>query len=234
MRKGSGIRLGLLIAGLLLPVVLAGCSGDAKPAAAEVKPRVVAQGWKLQTLDDVGLALSLPPGWQAFNLDKQTLAATMSEVRKANPSLANVLSSQATALATQGIKFFAVDANSPTLAYGFATNVNVLRQSNEDLGDLDTAMTDAIAEIEKQFGASLDGPILRGKLKSGSGHAVGRLNYNLYMNAPTGDTLGLAIRQYVAAAGGDVYMITCTTLLDYRADYAQTFDTLAESLYFLE
>ena len=40
----------------MLPVVLAGCGGGGtKSAAAQVKPRPVAQGWELHTLDDVDI-----------------------------------------------------------------------------------------------------------------------------------------------------------------------------------
>jgi hypothetical protein len=234
MTLGKAARLAVLLAALVLPVVLVGCGGGGtKSAAAQVKPRPVAQGWELHTLDDVGLALSLPPGWQAIDMDKDALAATIDELRKANPAIADALSGQVTSMAMQGIKFYAMDMGAPSLAYGFATNLNVIREGNASLGKLDDAMNEAIAEVEKQFGGSLDGPVLRGKLKSASGHEVGRLSYDVFLNVPGGASVALAITQYVAAAGGDVYIVTYTTLMDNRGDYASTFEAIAEGLYFL-
>ncbi|HET9496217.1 MAG TPA: hypothetical protein VFR15_18470 [Chloroflexia bacterium] len=234
MRVRMAVRHAVFLAALVLPVVLAGCGGATKQAAAQVKPRPVAVGWELHTLDDVGVALSLPPGWQAFNMDKQALTDTIAELRKANPSIANALSSQVTSLAVQGIKFYAADLYSPSLAFGFATNLNIIRDGSTSIDNLDEAMTEAIAEVEKQFAGSLDGPVLRGKLKSGSGHQVGRLSYDVVLNAPGGVSMPLSINQYVASAGGDVYIVTCTTLMANRGDYASTFEAMAEGLYFLE
>ena len=234
MRQSFAARLAILLAVLVLPVVLAGCGGGTRPAAAQVQPRPVAQGWDLHTLEDVGVALSLPPGWQAVDMDKEALAATIEQIRQANPSIADALSGQVTSMAMQGIKFYAMDMDSPSLAYGFATNINIIREDSASFGNLDDAMSEAIAEVEKQFGGSLDGPVMRGKLKSGSGHQVGRLSYDVYLNVPGGASMALSITQYVAAAGGGVYIITCTTLMDNRGDYASTFEAIAEGLYFLE
>ena len=234
MRFRLSARFAVVTAGLVLPVILAGCGGGgSKSAAAQVKPKPVAIGWDLHTLDDVGVALSLPPGWQAFDMDKEMLETTMAELRKANPGIADAMSSQVTSMATQGIKFYAFDMNSPSMAYGFATNVNILRDSSS-LGNLDDAMTEAVGEVEKQFGNALDGPVLRGKLKAGSGHDMGRLSYDVFLNAPSGNSMALSITQYVASAGGDVYIVTCTTLMNNRGDYAQTFEAMAEGLYFLK
>jgi hypothetical protein len=235
MRQRFAGLLAMLLAALVLPVVLAGCGGGStKSAAAQVKPRPVAQGWDLHTLEDVGVALSLPPGWQAVDMDKEALAATIEQIRQANPAIADALSGQVTSMAMQGIKFYAMDMDSPSLAYGFATNLNVIREDSASLGNLDDAMSEAIAEVEKQFAGSLDGPVMRGKLKSGSGHQVGRLSYDVFLNVPGGASMALSITQYVAAAGGGVYIVTCTTLMDNRGDYASTFEAIAEGLYFLE
>jgi len=235
MRPGLTVRLAVVIAAFVFPLAVAGCGGGAaQPAAAQTKPEPVAAGWELSTLVGEGVALSLPPGWKAFDLDKDVLQKTMQELRQANPGIAEMLSGQTIAMASHGVKFFAMDMNAPSLNAGFATNLHIIHQTSTALGDLDTAMSEAIAEAEQQLGDALDGPVLRGKITSGSGHTLGRLNYDFYMNGPGGGTLPLSVSQYITSAGGDVYIITCTTLMDYRADYASTFEAIAGGPYFLK
>jgi hypothetical protein len=198
------------------------------------EPQPVAEGWQLYTLEQEGVALSLPPNWQAIDFDEEAVADNWEKIRAANPDLANSLSEQAAALAMQGIKFYAIDLDSPSLAVGFATNVNIIRHQGVATGDLDSAMTESSAEVKQQFGTLLDGAIRKGKLNAGSGEEVGRLSYDVALSKSDGSPLPMSITQYLGVTDGDVYIITCTMFKEYSDDYAPTFDSMAAGIYFLK
>lgn len=256
MKAKLAAHIPAILTALVVAAMLAGCGGGAPATptsapttpptsepiaeptataeAATNEPQPVADDWTLHTLEEEGVALSLPPGWDAFDLDKEALGDTMEQLRQANPSMADALSGQAEAMAMQGIKFYALDLESPSLADGFATNLNIMHQVDATLGDLDTAMDQSIAEVEGQFGDALNSEIQKGQVTSASGHTLGRLTYDVSLNTPDGKTLPMSMSQYFASAGGGVYIITLTTMADYRGDYFPMFDAIAEGIYFLK
>jgi hypothetical protein len=145
----------LSLALVLVPLVLAGCggsqSGSAPSNVAKAQnivnhdPPRLSEGWTLATVNDEGFAIGLPPGWTEFDLSSADIEAGLSEVRKANPNMANALSSQVAQLAAQGIKLFAVDRNGNFAATGFATNLNVIKDKTPNGADLDSLSSEAVA-----------------------------------------------------------------------------------------
>jgi hypothetical protein len=200
--------------------------------AGEFEP--VAEGWELHTLEDARFALSIPPGWQAFDMDAETLEQGITALKEANPTYGEMLSAQLTSLITQGVEFYALDLDSPSIAQGLAANLNVIRMSVLTKGDVEAMLPLMSAQVKGQLGDTLGGEIELGVVKSGSGHKLGRLTYNSNFNLPDGGAVALHMTQYIAITDGGMYIISCTAPADYEEDYATTFEMIAEGLYFLD
>jgi predicted small secreted protein len=240
MRMHRAIRhcLWLVVAAVLLvacntPGGTGASTTSNKPKAA-VTPRVAGPGWTLFTNKKEGFALSLPSTWQQIELSKETLSQAMSQVRSSNPGMANVLSSQAASMAAQGVKFFGYDMYSPTLALGFATNVNVAKQATLFGGpDLNDTIKEVMKEVKTEFKDSLSGPVTSTRIKTRGGMEIGRINFNITLNMPNGSPMTMALIQYVASGDNGLYLLTCTTTANELPTYSHTFEDIAKSIYLL-
>lgn len=236
------VRLLFVIA--LVPTVLAGCgtasgtksnsdSAAQVPDKPYVAPKPVARDWQLYTFDNDGFAISLPPGWQSFNLTQDDLQTVMNAMSDANPIFGNAMAGQVSNMASQGIKFYAFDLYSASLRMGFANNINVLRMDKPSDVDLNGAVRQSIDELKTQLGGTLDGPILPARLTTIGGEDLARINYDAVLNMPDGTPVTLSLVQYLAVTGSSIFILTCTTTAAQINDYAHTFEEIAQGLYFL-
>jgi hypothetical protein len=232
------VRLLLLI--VLVPLVLAGCgvggSQSGNSAASnkpDVQPKPFAKDWTLYTLENDGIALSLPPGWKEFNLSEEDLKTLVNEMVAANPKFGGSMSSQLAGMAAQGIKFYAFDLYSASLQMGFANNINLLRMERPSDVNLDKAVKESIAELEKQLSGTLDGPILSARLTTVGGDQLRRINYDAFLNMPDGSPLAISLVQYMGVTQDSIFILTGTTTTSQITDYARTFEDIAQSIYLL-
>src|SRR6266566_8064260 len=234
-------RLSIVLA--LVPLVLAGCaggqsgsgsSGNAAQSQTLVnhEPPRLEEGWTLATVQDEGFAIGLPPGWTEFDMGNVNVEAGLSEIRQANPNLANALSEQVTQMAAQGIKLMAFDKYSNFAATGFATNLNIIKEQVPDGADLDSLSGEATAELKKQLQTDVPLQVFKNRLDINSGEAE-RLQYSFSLNGPDGRSFALSVTQYVAIDGTDSYILTYSTTDDQFPLYASAFDKSAKTLTFL-
>lgn len=190
-------------------------------AASELDP-----GWKLCEKESEGFALGLPPTWEQIDMDQATLDASLEAVSKNNPDVADMLKGQARNLLLSGVKFYAFDLAPEAVAEGFATNVNVIKQTLQVAPSMEVYVQINVAQLEKM--PSVIKPLThqRVKLASGTGE---ELRYQLSMQAPTGEELKLAITQLLALKGKSAYVVTCTTRADQQQTYETTFEKISRS-----
>jgi hypothetical protein len=232
-------RLLFLIA--LAPLLFAGCAvseancANSSEASGKtyVEPGVFARDWRLYTLEEDGVALSVPPGWKEFNLSEQDLQTVMNEMAAANPQFGSAMGSQVASMASQGVKFYAFDLWSASLQMGFANNINLLKVDKPCDVTLDKAVKESIAELEEQLSGTLDGPILSARLTTVGGEQVRRINYDAVLNMPDGSPLAISLVQYMLVDDNSLYILTGTTTTSQITDYALTFEQIAQSIYLL-
>lgn len=234
-------RLAYILLALVAPVLLAACGDGTQAAllgpAATPEPTVVpmpfAKGWTLHTLSNEHVAISLPPGWQEFNLTEQDLQSVVGAMMDANPSFGGSMSSQVANMAAQGIKMYAFDANSSSISLGFAENINLVRTEKPSNIDLNAALKETTTGLKEQMGGMIDGPILSMKLTTTSGHELARINYDAVFNVPDGSGMTLSLVQYIAVTNTDMYVLTGTSQKSRFDDYDNIFEGIAQGMYFL-
>jgi len=229
----------LLATLLLVPVVLAGCGTNTPrpPTPTPVlpishEPPALDGGWTLATMQNEGFALALPPGWIEFDLTAGDLQSGFSQMSKANPSMASILSDQIASLAAQGIKLYAVESSGSFQTTGFASNLNVVKEPVPAKTSLDALTQQSLDEMKQQLNIGQDVKFFKNRLNINSGEAE-RVQYSLNMNTPTGKSVAASFSQYIAINGGNAYILTYTTTEDQFAQYSETFDKSAKSLTFL-
>ena len=238
--KKITLRLAYIVLGLLVPAALAGCGGsvavllgpDPTPEPTVV-PQPFSRDWTLHTLKNDHLALSLPPGWMEFNLSEDDLQTVVGGMMDANPTFGGSMSGQIAGMAAQGIKFYAFDKNSSSIASGFAENLNLVRTEKPTEITLDAALKETMTGLKEQLGGMLDGPLMSTRLSTTSGHELARLNYDAVFNMPDGSPMTLSLVQYIAVTNRDLYVLTGTAQVSRFGDYDQIFEGVAQGMYFI-
>jgi hypothetical protein len=183
-------------------------------------------GWPLYEVKAHGFALALPPEWRQFDMNPATFEDMLRQSAESSPELGSLLGGLRQQIAA-GVKFFGVDQ--ATVGTGFATNVNVLSIRLPPGATLETAVADSLALLEGL--QSVAQPVVHERL-SGAEAVRERTRFRLSTTSPAGKPDTLAITQYFAVRGGDVYTVTLTTLADQEAKYAPTFERIGRSFRF--
>jgi hypothetical protein len=159
-------------------------------------------------------------------MDPQTLEASLDAVKEQNPEMASMLEGQARTLVTSGIKFFGFDLSPEATAAGFATNVNVFKQSLGAEASLDFYVQLNVGQLENI--PNVVEPISHQRVNIAAGEAE-QMRYGMEMAAPDGQTVTMALTQYLVVEGKDAYVITLTTRADWAEKYAPIFEQIGQS-----
>jgi hypothetical protein len=184
-------------------------------------------GWPRYELAAEGFAVSLPPDWRQLDLAPEKFQAVYDEMTAKNPEFAPLLRG-VREQAGRGVKFFGFDP--ATAGTGLATNVNVMRQPVPGV-TLDAAVADTLRAMEGL--PDVAKPVAHERLTLRAGECE-RLRYRLTMTAPTGQRATLALTQYVAVSGGNLYVMTMGILPHREAEYAGVFEGVGRSFRILK
>jgi hypothetical protein len=225
-------RQPLALAAIFLLLVAVGCNKRQAPGprgtALQVPTKTAENGWPLYEKPADGFALTLPPGWKQYEMDRKWLEAALKDEGKRDPAMVNLLRGLEAQLA-QGVRFFGIDES--TLPSGFATNANVLKEPFPGIASLDASADLSLRQLDAW--PSIAKPINHARLRIQGGEAE-RLHYVRSMTMPNGQAVNLAITQYLLVHGNDSYTVTLTTLDKSAAKYESTFDQIGQSFRFLD
>lgn len=203
---------------LALPLVLlalAGCGGgDDEPAADEPQQTGAADGFAAYEVESGGFTLSVPEEWKTAKIDEILNEGGLDKIRQEDPELAQ----QVEPFAQPGspVKFVALD---PDVQGGFATNVNVYVEEVPDGVTRDQYFEASLQKLTDAFGAPE-----QERVSLPGGEAV-RVSYEQEIASGR----KVAIVQYILFEEGTGYVLTYSTLPERSAEYADTFETSAES-----
>ena len=201
-----------------------------RPSGAAVTT-TVEPGWTLNRVDTEGYSISLAPKWKRIDVDAQTMDATMATLADQDPSFKSMLTDQARALASKGVKFFAFDLAPEAVGTGFASNVNILRLPLPSKVSLATLAQANVGTIENMD--SVIKPVTQQRVQIGDMDAE-QVTFGLKIKSGSGDTVQLADTQYYVLVDKDLYVLTFTTTGDQAARYAPIFDKMARSFRLLK
>jgi hypothetical protein len=228
------MRRALLLASILVLVGATACRkrGPAvDPSQGTLRPVPKARaesGWPLYEVPAEGFALALPPDWRQFDMNPATFEARFQEMLKKNPELEGMHENLRQQVA-KGIKFFGLHES--TINTGFATNVNVLRLHQPAEAALDMIAADTLRHLEGVPNVSQ--PIEHRRVKMVVGESE-RIRVKMTMQPPRGQTVALAMAQFLFVEGTDAYAVTLTTLSDREAHYMATFEKIGQSFRFIK
>ena len=164
-----------------------------------------------------GFAISLPPSWAEFNLDKKALTQTLNIIKEKNPNIDKNYEALFEKIVEGGyIKFFAYDGNS--LTSGFLTNINVMKEQLKFEISLDVYIELTKAQLEKMLN-----PVTNRRIKTNSGEAE-----VLYYKIITGNQV-VAITQIIAVKGKEAFVVTLSTSESQAEKYSPVFEKIGQS-----
>lgn len=207
-------------------------SQAAPETANRVQPAAVNPDWSRYEYYEKGLAISLPSTWKPQNWDSEAWQAGLDLLVKENGDLAKLLDEQSAVSSDTKLEIIAFDVSPTVLEFGFATNVNVVKQYMLEGMSLDLFTRLAIREIKKTLKPE---EVAREQVQIGNGEAA-LVQYELSMT-PTNsssDPIKLMVVQYLLTNEHTGYIITFTTPASQLNEYASTFEQIAGSFEVLE
>lgn len=171
-----------------------------------------------------GFTVSLPSSWADASADRNRILAESQKLVKTDPELSRIIDGLlAAGAANSALKMFAFDLAPSSLRSGFATNLNVLRESTEkSLAEWRRDSLKALASM-----SFVRKPIWSQTVKLAAGKAV-RIRYRARFNLGTGP-LDVSITQYGLVKPGFAYVLTYTTLPSLEPGYRASFERSARS-----
>lgn len=177
------------------------------------------QEWVRYEKNPDGFAISLPPGWVEFNMDKNFLNRTLETIKQNHPNGEN-LAKMVKQMAQAGyFKFFAYDSR--TISSGFSTNINIIKQlqnpqvSLADYTELSKAQLESMENIIK--------PINNRIINTFSGDGM-FLEYKSIISERH-----LDYTQLLFVKGSDIYIVTLTTNEEQAKNYKLIFEKICQS-----
>lgn len=110
-------------------------------------------GWNRVEVSDRGFAISLPQGWETFDLTSDELSSLMDPVTQ-DPNVAP-FADQITQLLASGGALWAVNVDARSARAGFATNVNVIVQDSGGV-PLDPLVAASVSFMEQTLSTTVE------------------------------------------------------------------------------
>lgn len=211
-----------LVAGAVVGVLIA--RGGDKEDSGKAGPITVPAGWATQDLSSEGFTLALPPDWKV--IPPGDVEPAVDELRAENPELADLIEGQLQGSLSQLVRFFAFDTDAPTLAQGFATNVNVVVEPLQTDDVAFAAYVDAnIRNLKQVPGVTVT---LKDDNLALPGGRAALINSEFTLNSADG-VRKIDVTQYVMLRGRRGLILSMTTTPEHAATYAQTFTDIAKT-----
>jgi hypothetical protein len=186
----------------------------------------VQAGWKLHAISEDGFAMALPPSWVFQELDPATMEQGIQALKQKNPQIAQTLEQQGKVLSEQGIKFYAIDGASGSVADSFYTNVNVMHQVMPQTISLDFAVAQSLPVVENQY--HLSQPIKHRRVQLYAMEAE-ELRFTIPIVISGKQASQIAVTQYIILRGKDNYILTFMTSAKLDGKYAPVFEQIAKT-----
>lgn len=211
-----------------LIVVLSGCSGGSTPPpVATIAAATLPDDW--QRIDQPQLTLALPPQWSVIAAEDVDLSGAIEEAAAQNPELQSLLERGQAELVSGVVQVIAFDLDPANLgAAAYPANLRIGRQSYPEPPTL-AAVSD-VNEQELKGNASFR-EVQRAPVEL-SGRSATRLTSKLQINDSTGNSLPLALEQYLLIEGSDVYIVSFTVPEEQQPTYRSTLDQILATLQF--
>lgn len=239
----------LAAAGPILALIVAACGGGSTPSPSTAAPSAPASpsaspsptpapspspspspaassgaGGTTGTVEipGKGFRITLPEGWQAIELDQDSIDA-ITELFPEDSDIGELLKSQAGNLALAGVELFAVDPRPDSLVNGTAPNLNVIVQPKPEglsVELLGTVAQQQLEAIDAFSGIEVETVTLP------AGPAV-KATYQAEQALAGGGAVKAVGRQYYLASDDWLYIVTMTGGSD---DLSATFDEMADSI----
>ena len=213
------ILVGALLAGAGTAVWLVR-SRDEGPR--NVSPVALQSGWTDQTLPEDGFGIAFPPGWEA--IDPDNADAALAQMAKDNPAFAEIVKDQVGKL-SEIIRLLAVDANSPTLAQGFATNANVIVQPVPGSLRFEEFLQANVSQLRSVPGVTTSVEDDAFALPAGRAALI---RSRLPIQSPAGTTIA-AVTQYLFLTEERGFILSFTTTPESEARYVSVFEAIVRT-----
>lgn len=172
-----------------------------------------------------GFSVALPSSW----IDEKDRGRLIREIRRIaadDPELASIMESLSNAREGNiAVKLIAFDLAKTSLATGFATNLNILRERSSV--PLAVWRQSALEQLNRA--RFVIQPIWWQNVNLPAGKAV-RFTYRARFGNVGGKQLHASLTQYALMHNGSAYVLTYTTLPKLAKAYRATFDRSARSL----
>ena len=206
-----------LIAGVGVGVFLAR-GGDEKKGAVTVPA-----GWTTRNTND-GFRISIPPKWR--ELPPGDVEPALEEVRADNPKLAELIENQLAGSLSDLVRYFAFDPESPSLAEGFATNVNVVVEGPLPSGiGFEQYLQANLTQLRQVPGVNVR--IEDDSLSLPGGRSAWIVS-RFTLNSPAG-ARQIDVNQYVFLKGNRGFIVSMTTTPAHTETYATVFAQIART-----
>jgi len=217
------IVIGLaLVAGAATGVFLAG-RNKSKESKNPITTTIPA-GWTTYTKGADGFRLGLPKAWD--DIEPGEVDDALKGLHEDNPELADLIEQQVSGSLSDLVRFFALDGESPTLAQGFATNVNVVVEPDLPGGlSFATYVNANLANLRKVPGVDIQREDREVALAGGTAALI---KSHLTLNTPAGPQV-VSVTQYIWLDDGRGLILSMTTTPEHEATYATLFEQIANT-----
>lgn len=224
-----------ILATLWLAFFVAGCSVSSipptvpPPTPTPVPPTetpLPEAGWTVYQMPEAGFTIALPPTWRRIDMDSQTFESILQIVSEQSPEMATLLEGQVRDLAASGFVFFGLDLSPESIAKGYISDINILKQDLQAKVSLDFYAQITVGMLE-----NLDGvikPVTHRRVQWTNGDAE-ELHYGMKMTVSPDKTVVMDITQYLVIAGKTSYVITLATTADQAEKYRPLFEKIGKS-----
>ncbi len=202
-------------------------SAPASEETVDVITSTLETGWTLYRMVDEGFEIALPPGWQTFSLNPETMQDALAIVGEQNPAFKDMFSSEMLLrLAAAGIKFYGMNLQADAMAYDLPPSINILKI---DLGmalPLDTYIPATLKQLEAV--ADPEVPITHRRVTL-SGVDAEEFKYGMAMTNLLGKPIKGKVVQYLLVDGTTQYAITLASPNELAEGYAAIFEQIGQS-----
>ena len=187
-------------------------------------------GWTLYAKEADGFSIELPSGWVSLDLNPQALEVSLASLKKKNPQLAQLLTTQARDAARSGMKLmaFGLPGSSDSQRMAIAS---VVKSTEPVFSSLETVAIQLRNQYRQMVGLLGDVTVERLRLPAGD---TRKLRLQLHINAATGESFEMRMDQYLLINGDALYAINLYAVNDPDDKLGPTLQQILEQFRFIK